>query len=69
MWRGKFRVPNVLREVPLAASNEGPSCLIRVSSPVAGRMLTSASVNEDLPFRDGVTKEKEAVAIACRQGR
>ena len=40
-----MRFPYVLIELPLAASRGGPGCLVRVSSPVAGRTLTSAPVS------------------------
>ena len=45
MRSGNFRVSNVLIDVSLAASSEGPGCFVCVSSPVAGRMLTSAPVS------------------------
>ena len=37
-----MRTPYVPIELPLAASNGGPVCLVHLSSPVAGRTLTSA---------------------------
>ena len=40
-----MRVPYVPIELPLAASSGGPFCLVRLSKPVAGRMLTSAPVS------------------------
>ena len=43
--KSSVRVPYVLIELPLAASNGGPGWLVRVSSPVAGRTLTSAPVS------------------------
>ena len=40
-----MRVPYVPIELLLAASSSGTVCLVRLSSPVVGRMLTSAPVS------------------------
>ena len=44
-WRESVRVPYVFMILPLAAARGRPFCLMQVSSPVAGRTLTSASVS------------------------
>ena len=60
-----MRVPYVLIELPLAAISGGPECRVRVSSPVAGRTLTSG-VDQELLFGDGITQVKEALILASR---
>jgi hypothetical protein len=38
-WRGSVHVSYMLMVLPLAAARGGPFCFVRVSNPVAGRML------------------------------
>ena len=40
---GMVHTPYVLLVLPLAATSGGPGCLVRVSSPVAGKACTDSS--------------------------